>query len=256
MKKYILLSIMLIICSQSYAAWTEQSRTVSDSGVTMDDVVNRIRQIIDDPYTNYGTVRYSSATLYGLVNQANQVFCLQTRALETSATNQLALGTTEYALPSDCMYLERVTMAVSTYTIVTGQSQHEYLPQKTVWGLDIDNKEWDIESSTPTAFYLRNRYIGFYPAPTYTGIEVQIWYIKYPAKITTGSDYVLDGYTQLIPFWELLAQYASAKIALQEGNTVLYTTIATEYAGGIKEAMSMLKYNPLYNSPDNVMGTK
>lgn len=255
MRKYILLSLLLSICSLSYASWTEQSRTVSESAVTVDDVTLRVRQIIDDPYTTYGTVRYSSSSLYNLVDQANKMFCLSTRALETSATNQLSIGTTEYMLPSNCMYLERVTMSVTTGTIALGNSQLEYLPQKTVWGLDMEDKEWDISSSTPTAFYLRNRYIGFYPAPTWDGIEVQVWYIKYPATLTVGTDYVLDGYTQLTPYWELLAQYVAAKIAMQEGNAALYTAIANEYVAGTREVMSIIKNNPLY-APDNVMENK
>jgi hypothetical protein len=254
MYKYIILTLLLTITTSAFAAWSEQSRTVTDVATTVDDVIDRVREIIDDPYTNTGSVRYSTTTILNLVDKAHKVFCIQTEALTTSATMSFTLGTTDYALPTNCIYVERVAISV-TGGLDSGTENFKYLKQKTVWGLDIENTSWDLSSSTPTAFYIRNRYMGFYPAPSFSGAEVYMQYVKIPTTLDETTDNIFDGYTQLEPYGELLALYVAAKLALQDGNTTLYSSLIAEWNSGLVLAKGYLRYNPLYN-PNNAGDSK
>jgi len=237
---------LVFICTPCFAAWTEQSRTATDVSVTVDTVTVRVRQLIDDPYSATGAVRYSSSTIYSLINAGHQIMCLQTQALTTSATTTLTAGTTMYDLPSNCVFIDRITI-----DLLDGLGTR-YMSQKTVYGLDLDSARWDVQKSSPTSYYLLNRQIGFYPAPTGSP-KIKLWYTKLPATLDSADDHVFDGYTQMEPYWELLAVYAAAKLALVEGNSGLYGALVAEWQGGIKDVGAYLKYNPQY-TPTNMMG--
>ena len=238
MKRLLIIGLLFLIGNPIYAAWTEQTRDTSGIEITVSTVTTRVRQIIDDPWSTNGTVRYSSDTIQGIIDMGNKSICIQTRALTSWATQQLVAGTTEYALPSDCLYLERTTL-----NIQDGEGD-QYLPQKTVWGMDMDDKTWSIQTSSPTAYYLRNRYIGFFPAPDGSGALVTIWYIKSPATLTSQSDKIFDGMTVMQPYWECLAMFTAAKIALIEGNTNLYSALALDFKNQLEEMASYMKENP------------
>lgn len=139
-KKLVLFcSALILLCSTCAYSWTEYDRSTSFTGtVTVDDVTTRVRRIVDDEYSLYGSVRYSSATIYEMVNVAHKMFCISSQALTTWATGQLTASTTEYALPDNCLFIERVTLDKKD-----GNGAY-YIPQKTVFDLDLDIKTWEI----------------------------------------------------------------------------------------------------------------
>jgi hypothetical protein len=248
MKKLIFL-LTLLAPALANAAWTTTTRSTSDMAITLSTVTARVRTIIDDPYTTYGTVRYSSATIYGFINDAQHRVFYATQLNEAYAYQALVSGTTEYALPSDCLYIERVTLN-------TTSSKGAYvIPQKTVWGLDDTSSNWTVQTSTPSSYFLRNRYIGMYPFPSWDGAILGIWYIKFPTRMTSESDYIFDGLVVMEPYWEVLAIYAAGKIAELEGNTNLYTALVTEWQGALKDLKEYIRFNPNY-SPGNMMDGK
>lgn len=216
MKKFhIVLIALLLYGVKGYSAWSEYSRPTTNASVTLSTITKRIRIIVDDVNSTNGTIRYSSATIYTMINNAQRMFCITTRALEAFATQQLTAGTTEYALPSNALYLERVTL-----DRFDGNGP-EWIPQKTVWGLDVEMENWAIETSSPTSYYLRNQQIGMYPFPEFSGAELAIWYIRYPDDMTAESDFVFEGHTQVEPYWEALASYAAYSIFVMEGKLQL-----------------------------------
>jgi hypothetical protein len=238
-KLFTLLTLGIVFCSVSaYGAWTEISRSTASSEVTMATVTARVRLMIDDPTSDTGTVRYSTATLYDMVNTAHKNMCVATLALETSATQSLVAGTTEYLLPSNEIAIARVTINLNDGNGDT------YLPQTTVHVLDSKaGKSWSVSRSSPTVYYLRNRYIGFYPAPTGSPV-VTIWYYKIPDTMTTGSDYVFEGFKQLELYWEALASYVAYKILVAEGRTLLLDQLVAEYRGAISAIKSWINLKP------------
>ena len=249
MKKILLLVTCVFTYVNSYAAWSTSARSTSDMSITLSTVTTRVRTIVDDPYTTYGTMRYSSSTIYGFINDAQHRVFYATQLNETYAYQSLVSGTTEYALPSDCLFVERVTLN-------TTSSKGAYvIPQKTIWGLDDIDSTWTVKTATPTAYFLRNRYIGMYPFPSWDGAVLGLWYIKFPSRMTAESDYIFDGLVVMEPYWELLAIYAAAKIAELEGNTSLYTALAAEWQAGLKDMKDYIRYNPNY-TPGNVMDNK
>ena len=113
--KKLLITSMLLFCVHTgvQASWSEYSRSADgSSAISLSDVTLRVREIVDDPNSVSGTTRYSSDTIHTLVNTANRMFCINSRALETYATQQLVLNTTEYALPTNMLYIERVTLDI------------------------------------------------------------------------------------------------------------------------------------------------
>jgi len=238
MKKCLMGLFLLFVTSSVFGAWTEYSRDTSYSEITMSTVTTRVRVIIDDPLSTTGTVRYSTSTLYEMVNTAQKLMCVATLALDTWAEQDLTSGTTEYLLPANCIAIIRVTMDEGD------GNGAQYLPQYTVHHLDSDKGEsWSIQSSTPTAYYIRNRYIGFYPAPTGSP-TVKIWYKKVPDTMTSGSDYVFDGFTPLEIYWEALAAYVAYKILVAEGRTMLLDQLAAEYTGAMKAIEQWINLRP------------
>ena len=241
MKKLTVLffSTCVLFCSTVlHAAWSEYSRPTDNSEITMSTVTTRVRLIIDEPISINGTIRYSTSTLNQMVNTAQQLMCLSTLALETYAEQSLTGGTTEYLIPTNCIAITRVTIDLDD------GNGAMYIPQKTVHHLDSDHgKSWSVQSSTPTLYYLRNRYIGFYPAPI-SNPTVRVWYVKIPATMTLGSDYIFDGFTQLEIYWEALASYVAYKILLAEGRTMLLDNLASEYTGAINAIKSWINLKP------------
>ena len=250
-KLFYALGIVLCFTSTSFSAWTEYDRGTSDVTTTLGDVTNRVRIIVDDPNSTNGTVRYSSSTYYTLINTAQKLFCVNAKALTTSATQQLLANTTEYALPTNCLFIER--LAIDT----DANGDFQYLTMDTVWNLDLITPDWSVldSSQTPTSYYVRNRQLGFYGVPNNTGAIVRIWYIKPPSDMTADTDVIFDNYSQLEPYWEALANYAAYHIFLQEGNL----QIAAQYAASWTQILTLAN-QILRNAPDlhilNTTGTE
>ena len=250
MKRLILMSTLMFMCIQlGHTAWTESSRATTGMEITLSTITTRVRQIIDDPNSTYGTVRYSSATIYGLVDTGHKMLCIQTQALSVSATTQLTANTTTYTLPTNCMFIEKVTVDK-----LDGLGE-QYISMKTTWRLDLEAKTWSIHASSqvPTAYYVYGRELGVYPVPDHTGAILKIYYIKSPTTLDSEDDLIFDGMTNMQPYWDLLATYAASKIYLQEGNSGMAQALATEWVGGIKDLMSFIRYAPNY-TPENIMG--
>jgi hypothetical protein len=241
MKKIFITLISVLLYTQVYAGWSEATRDTSGCSVTLDTVTVRVRELLDDSYTATNTVRYSSATIYSLINTAQRIVAINTLCIETYATQTLTAGTTEYLLPSNCLAVSRVTM--NSFDT----NGNMYLPQKTVFGMDYDAKTWDVSRSTPTAYFLRNRYMGFYPAPKYGTAKVTLWYYKIPTIMTTGSSFVYDGNVLLETYWETLAIYAAYKLYLGEGRTDMTAQLAPEFSGSISAIQNYIKINPDLN---------
>lgn len=241
-KLFALLILGTLFCSVSaYGAWVEDSRSTANSVITLSTVTLRVREIIDDPNSTNGTMRYSSSTIYGLINTAQRLMCVNTWALTSWATQTLSANTTEYALPSNCLSIERVTIDKNA------DGTEEYIPYITVHHLDIDKgKQWTVadSSQTPTTYYIRNRYIGIYPVPNNAGAILKIWYVKIPSIMSTEGTYIFDGYTPLEVYWEALASYAAYQILLQEGKMTLLEPLSAIFAGSMIAIKEWITYRP------------
>lgn len=252
MKKLIYaIGIIAYFSSLSFSAWTEYDRGSSDVTVTLGDVVNRVRQIIDDPNSPNGTVRYSSAPIYDLVNTAQAMFCINTRALEASATQQLLANTTEYALPVNYLFMDRVTIDENA------DGDFQYIEMEFVKQLDLVSPDWSVNDSsqTPLNYYIRNRQLGLYAVPNNTGAIIKIWYIRSPTKMTADTDIIFDNYSQLEPYWEALADYAAYHIFLQEGDLQRASQYAQSWTQMLTLANQILR-NELDSGNINTTGTE
>lgn len=243
MRTLIALLYLVFITSVVHGAWTQESRNTDNSRITLSTVTLRVREMIDDPNSASGTVRYSSNTIYGLVNTAQRLMCINTMALTSWATQQLVADTTEYILPGDCLAIERVTINENA----NANGLEEYIPFKTIHHLDADQgKQWNIVSASqsPTAYYIRNRYLGVYPVPNNTGAVIRIEYIKIPALMDSEDDYIFDGYTPLECYYEALAAYAAHQLLLQEGRTTNLETLSSIYAGALEAIKGWIRFRP------------
>jgi len=240
-KTFALLALVLVCSASVEAAWTTDTRATSDSVITLSSCTSRVRSIIDDPNTTSGTVRYSSATIHSLINVGQRIMAVNTMSIKSYATQSLTINTTEYLMPSDCIAIDRITL-----TKPDGKGP-KVIPQSTVFHLDVDKgKEWSIKTSTPTAYYIRNRHIGMYPYPNGSNFTLTVWYTKLPAYMTAESDYVFDGYNQMEIHWNALASYAAAQLLMQDGNTALADKYFAEFVGGMESAVMWMNNHPAF----------
>ena len=252
MKKIIgMLFLVLFIPSISWSAWTKYERSTSNSSITLSTVTKAVRVLIDDPSSEKGTVRYSSATLYNLINTAQRLIAINTMCLTAYATQALtvpntnyAFGNNEYLLPDDCIAIERVTIDLDD------SDGPIYIPQKVPHHMDVENgKTWAVTTTSDTgvtAYYLRNRHIGMYPYPVLAGHNLAIWYIRTPSLMDSEGDYIFDGYTPLEAYWHALVVYAAYQILLQEGKTANLDRLASEFTGAMMSINTWIRYRPDY----------
>lgn len=249
MKQFALIVFALFISANCFGAWTESTRSTSDSKITLSSCTAAVRIIIDDSYSAHGTVRYSSSTIYDLINTAQRLLCTQTMCLETYSYQTLTADTTEYLLPDDCLAVTRVTLDK------LDSKGPQFLPFTTVFWMDSDKgTAWSVTKSTPTAYYIRNRAIGMYPFPAYGTATLGLWYYKIPDLMDSESDYIFDGYTPLEIYWRALSVYAAYQIIMQEGGQAdLLERLAAEYTGAAQGIMSWVRMKP--DSQPNFTGS-
>ena len=232
-------STIVLLYGTSMGAWTKASRATTSSTVTLSSVTTIVRSMIDDPISANGTVRYSSSTIYDVINTGQRLLCTMTYALETHASQALTASTTEYLLPDDCIAVTRVVVDHND------SNGPQYIPYTTVFALDSDSgKSWQYATADdPSSYYIRNRSIGFYPSPG-SSDTVKVWYIKLPDVMTAEADFIFDGYTPLEMYNHALAAYAAYQILLSEGQTATLDKYIGEFTGASQSINSWIRYRP------------
>lgn len=123
--------------------------------------------------------------------------------MQSSYTFTLVGGTTEYAMPVDFLFANRVWY-------LQPSQPYQKLPASSMNDLDARTPGWLNVSGVPINYYMDMStgtvYMGFYPAPTTTSTgPVIVYYVQNTADMTTSNQAAL-------PFnsWNAMQPYTSA----------------------------------------------
>jgi len=194
---------------------------VSPGGaLTLSEIRTQVRLHIKDTSTT--RQRFTDAQLNSLINEAQRDVINATWAIRKYTTQELASGTTYYALPDDTMDIVRVTRI------------NIPLEEKTKSGLDAEVRGWELAGGTPQDYFqdeTQPGYIGLHPFPnssTSTG-TLKIEYIASPSALSSDSDIPFNEIDRMTQYHDLLVLFPCYKVFLIEGEQIKFQTYFQNY---------------------------
>lgn len=134
---------------------------------------DQIETAIRARYNADGDTFFSSALVWGIIDQAQLELAHETYLIESTYSTTSVSGTREYAFPTSTIAIRRV----------------EYDGEK-LFPVEIDDdpKTSTTEvTGTPATYSIWNNEIILYPTPSATGDTIQIYTYNEPQTITSGS---------------------------------------------------------------------
>jgi hypothetical protein len=169
--------------------------------------VSRIGDLASDP-TN---ARWSASKKQDKIQEAQERFVLDTRALTDNTTDTAVADQQEYPLPADCLDIKRLA------------HKGVLLTRKSKFDLDIAIwADWSQTKGTPHYYYVdldsNNKKYGLYPVPQGgdAGANLALEYVKIPPVMTSDSDVPFDSHTLLTPYHMAIAYWAAADLLRQD----------------------------------------
>lgn len=166
-------------------------------------MVTRIGDLIGDP----NNTRWSASKKQDKIQEGQERFVLDTRALTDNTTTTVVDGTQEYSLPSDVLDIKRMA--------------HRGLLIRRIEKFDLDilrsSDRWDDDTGTPKYYYVdldpNNKKFGLFPIPKSedAGANLTVEYIKIPPTLSADADVPLDSHTLLTPYHMAIAYWAAAE---------------------------------------------
>lgn len=187
MRKWLAVFFLLVGCQN---VWALQAS----------DILSRARVYLKDQSTVPVRQTFSDATLLQYLSDGQREANSFGWLLQSSTTFQLTAGTTEYSLPVDFMFTNRVTY--------NGQK----ITQTSFDQLDSGSLGWSQASGQPQQYFIDpyspTPQVGFVPAPAVgsTGTIV-IQYVQQTTDITSTSVTPFNGWITLTPYHSGLVDY-------------------------------------------------
>lgn len=175
--------------------------------LTASDILSRARTFLKDQSTSANRQQFSDAQLLQFASDGQREANAQNWLLQSSYTFTMTGGTTEYAMPSDFMFANRV------WYQQPGQAYIK-LPATSFNDLDAKTSGWLSSKGTPQAYYIDMStgtvYMGFYPAPTTASSgPVIVYYIQNATDLTVTTQQPFNGWNALQPYSSALAYYVT-----------------------------------------------
>lgn len=241
MKYFYLTLIYIIFCiSAAYCTYTANFYEVTKSTCgnnTLLDIRTLIRDKVKDPSNSFGTTRYTDAQLNNFINMAQKEICINTGFLKATCTGALTAYTTEYYLPTNMLFIERVQYG-----------NEDTLNETTMAQLDNDSNGWfSVDASSPTAYYQMNglQKIAFYPPPLYSNIVVTIYYAKIPTNMINDTDEIFESDPKLDVFKDVIVMGALTNILFLE-NDSRWASMEQKYMAYLERIKSQWNVLPNY----------
>lgn len=186
----------------------------SQASLAASDILSRARTFIKDQSTSANRQYFTDAQLLQFASDGQREANAQNWLLQSSYTFTLSGGTTEYAMPSDFMFPNRV------WYQQPGQP-YTKLPASSFNDLDARTPGWYNVNGVPLAYYIdmssATVYMGFYPAPTTSSIgPVIVYYVQNTADLSASNEAVLpfNGWNSLQPYVSALSYYVAYRAYL------------------------------------------
>jgi hypothetical protein len=180
------------------AAAETLSQLITDSRVLALDAASTTRQ------------RFSDAQITEFLNQGQREALTATRCLRQSQVYQLVPGTTYYALPSNYLTMERLTIG------------YKYLQEMSPAALDGRSRAWEAASGYPTYYFINwssPTLVGFapWPAQSTDTDTIKMEYDVQATDLVNSSDLPFNGVPQMYDYHHALAYFAAAMMSAIEG---------------------------------------
>lgn len=214
--KKLLLSLFLIgvACGTSHAT------------LAASDLISRVRTLVKDSATNSNRQQFSDTQYLQWASDGQREANAQNWLIQSSFTFTLVGGATEYVMPADFLFANRVW-----YQQPNNQPLMK-LPASSMNDLDARTPGWINVSGIPISYYIDmstgSVYMGFYPAPTTASTgPVIVYYVQNTQDMFSTNE-------TAIPFnqWNALQPYVSALpyyMAYRAYLTLEETELAKEY---------------------------
>jgi hypothetical protein len=171
--------------------------------LTRVNLVARIGDLIGDP----SNVQWTAAQKQAKIDEWQEQFVLDTRALKDVQTTPIVSGTYEYDLPSDVMDILRVS--------------HNGLKLERVSAYDLDvlyDANWADDTGTPTKYFVDldpdNKKIRVYPIPQSedASYSLIIEYVKMPPALADDTSVPWNSHTLMTPYHMAIAYGVAADL--------------------------------------------
>lgn len=189
------------------------------------DLVSRARTLVKDSATQANRQQFSDTQYLQWASDGQREANAQNWLLQSSFTFTLVGGTTEYAMPVDFLFANRVWY-------LQPQQPYQKLPASSMNDLDARTPGWINVSGIPINYYMDMStgtvYMGFYPAPTSASTgPVTVYYVQSTADMTSGNETALpfNSWNALQPYTSALPYYMAYRAYL----TLEETELADEY---------------------------
>jgi hypothetical protein len=207
-------------------------------GMTVSEILDRVRVNVKDQSSVTSRQQFSDATLINFANDGQREANILAWLLQDKITLTLVSGTQEYALPNDFISTNRVL------------HNNVKLAQTSLDQLDTETVGWLASTgATPQKYYLyktTSTLIGLVPKPSSpTVTSLIVYYIKQPIEITATSDTPGNGWSSLTPYHSALVYYITYRAFRVLEEDELAKAFYQEWASSIE----MMRHG-IYSMPD------
>ena len=213
------------------------------SALNLIQLRSAVRDLARDNYQNvdeHTVLAFSDFEINDLLNEAQRDFQNNAWLYQGAFQMDFSSGVAEYPLPADYVTTVRVVVSSMALTQVSFQ------------GLDQDNTNWTIITSTPTEYYIDPYVegappsIGFWPKPKFTTTSgvVAIQYVRQVPILFFDADVPFGGNAEFLPYHDALADFAASRLLYLSGNTDKAVYLMTMYAARAKMARANINNQP------------
>lgn len=180
------------------------------------DLTTRVSELIGDTSNQ----QWSTSQIQDRLQNAQEQFVADTRALRDTQTFNIVAGTSTYALATDTFDIARV-----------GISGRGEIKRRGKFDMDLlVGGDWTTKTGSPTSYYVdvssTNKNLTLYPIPQGADAgtnNLVVDYIKVPPAMSSDSSYPLNSQVLLQPYLDALAFYAAEQILLSSNNPADWT---------------------------------
>lgn len=199
--------------------------TPSHAALAASDLVSRARTLVKDAATQANRQQFSDTQYLQWASDGQREANAQNWLIQSSFTFTLSGGTSEYAMPSDFLFPNRVWYQQPQQPLAK-------LPSSSMNDLDARTPGWMNVSGIPISYYVDMStgtvYMGFYPAPTSASTgPVVVYYVQNTQDMGASNQTALpfNNWNAMQPYTSALPYYMAYRAYL----TLEETELAKEY---------------------------
>lgn len=238
---YLFLMFMFVFCANAFCdAYSADFFEITKStcgNKTLSDIRTMVREKVKDPSNSFGGTRYTDAQVNRYINLTQKEICINTGFLKATSTGTLTANTTEYYLPTNMFFIERVQFG-----------DEDTLAETTMLQLDNNEYGWfDVSASSSTHYYtmVGLQKIGFYPPPEYSNVAVTIYYAKIPIDMSSDTDEIFESDPKLNVFQDVIVMGALTHLLFLE-NDARWSSMEQKYMAYLERIKMQWNIQPNY----------